>query len=476
MNASLTSRAPALSFGRRWTVLGICALALFLVGLDTTIVTVGLPEIGRGLGVAEDRLAWIVDAYTVVFASLLISSGALADRFGRRRVFQLGLTIFGVTSLLCAAAPTAGVLVAARAAQGVGASMLAPVALAIVVNTMRDARERAIAIGFWGSVFGLSLAAGPVTGGALIALFDWRAVFWINVPVVAVALILVAALVPESRGDRVRRLDLAGQVLLVALLGVGVAILIEGPRVGWGSPWVVGGYAALAALTITFATVEARRRSPLIDPGLFRSLRFTGAVLGAVAVFIALSVTLLTSTVFLQGALGWTPLAAGAATLPLAVSTIFGPPLSGALVSKFGTGPSLLLAGTALVAGGALSIAAMTAAHIPLLLSAFCVTGIGVGFANAPITHTAVEGLPRERAGVAGGIASTARQVGTAIGIALAGGLTAGTTPDQLPASAAGSWWVVIACGGVLLGIAVGAGAFSRARPDGPHDSRSREA
>ncbi|XIE77264.1 MFS transporter [Streptomyces sp. SBR177] len=190
--------APVLSARRRWTVLAVCCLSMFLVGLDTTVVNVGLPAIGRGLGADTRGLEWIVDAYTLVLASLLISSGALADRFGRRRIFQCGLVLFGAASLLCALAPTAGALVAARALQGVGASMLSPVGLAIVVNAMPDPKERAQAIGVWASVFGLSMAAGPVTGGALLAGLDWRALFWVNAPVVAAALLLSALFVPES--------------------------------------------------------------------------------------------------------------------------------------------------------------------------------------------------------------------------------------------------------------------------------------
>ncbi len=172
---------------------------MFLVGLDTTIVNVGLPAIGRGLGVGTRGLEWTVDAYTIVLAGLLISSGALADRFGRRRVFQSGLMVFGVASLVCATAPSVGALVAARAVQGIGASMLSPVALAIVVNAMPDPRERAQAIGIWASVFGLSMAVGPVTGGALVAALGWRALFWINAPVIVAALVLSAVFVPESR-------------------------------------------------------------------------------------------------------------------------------------------------------------------------------------------------------------------------------------------------------------------------------------
>ncbi|MGW0415517.1 MFS transporter, partial [Streptomyces collinus] len=222
MTTTTTSPAPpALSSRGRWTVLAVCCLSMFLVGLDTTVVNVGLPAVGRGLGAGTRGLEWTVDAYTVVLAGLLISSGALADRFGRRRVFRSGLAVFGVASLACAAAPSVGALVAARAVQGVGASMLSPVALAIVVNAMPDPRERARAIGVWASVFGLSMAVGPVTGGALVAGFGWRSLFWVNAPVVAVALVLSARFVPESRAARPRRLDLPGQVLLAVAMATG---------------------------------------------------------------------------------------------------------------------------------------------------------------------------------------------------------------------------------------------------------------
>ncbi|MGX1267512.1 EmrB/QacA subfamily drug resistance transporter [Streptomyces phaeoluteigriseus] len=281
---------------RRWAVLAVCALSMFLVGVDTTIVNVGLPEIGHGLGVGTHDLEWVVDAYTVVLASLLVVSGALADRWGRRRVFRCGLVVFGLASLACALAPSLGVLVAARAVQGIGASMLSPVALAIVVNAMPDPRERARAIGVWASVFGLSMAAGPVTGGALIAAFGWRSVFWINAPVIVVALVLVAVFVPESRAARVRRLDWPGQVLLTAVICTVVGVLIEGPRIGWASPAALTGYALVVAAVTGFVVVERRRDDPLMDLGLFRRPPFATAVLGATAVFVALNVSLLLNT------------------------------------------------------------------------------------------------------------------------------------------------------------------------------------
>ena len=445
--ASLMAVPPALSVRRRWTVLAVCALSLFLVGLDTTIVNVGLPAIGRGLGAETSSLEWVVDAYTVVLASLLISSGALADRFGRRRFFQSGLAVFGTASLACALAPSLGALVAARAVQGAGASMLSPVALAIVVNAMPNPRERAQAIGVWASVFGLSMAVGPVIGGALIEAFGWRSVFWINAPVIVAAVILSAVFLPESRASHPRRLDLTGQVLLTAAVCVSVAVLIEGPRIGWASPLAWAGYLVTAAAVAAFIMVELRRCEPLMDLGLFRRPSFNTAVLGAVAVFAALTITLLLNTLYLQHARGWTPLTAGIATLPMAFGATVCAPLSGNLVARFGPRRPLLLAGMFITAGGASLVSLGQHTNVALLLLAYLLIGTGFGFANAPITNTAVTGLPPARSGVAGAITSTARQLGSAIGIAIAGGLATGIPPARLAQASHPGWLIVTACG-----------------------------
>ncbi|MFJ6937606.1 MFS transporter [Streptomyces sp. NPDC101132] len=452
--APAAAAGPVLGRRGRWTVLAVCCLSMFLVGLDTTIVNVGLPAIGAGLAMDTRGLEWTVDAYTLVLASLLISSGALADRFGRRRVFRLGLTVFGAASLLCAAAPSAGLLVAGRAVQGVGASMLSPVALAIVVNAMPDPRERAQAIGVWASVFGLSMAAGPVTGGALVEALGWRAVFWVNAPVVAVALLLSVFFVPESRAARARRPDLLGQVLLVLLVGAVVGALIEGPHLGWTSPVVLGLYVLAAGAGAAFVRVASRRPEPLVDLALFRRPVFAGAVLGAVAVFTALGVALLLTTLYLQGARGWTPTAAGAATLPMALGATVCAPLSGRLTGRRGPRLPLALAGGFLAAGGLCLAVLPDGAGVPPLLVAYGLVGTGFGFANAPITNTAVSGLPPDRAGVAGAITSTARQLGSAVGVAVAGGLVASAAPAGLAAASRPGWALVTACGALLLGLA----------------------
>lgn len=449
---------------RRWGILAICCTSLFVVGLDTTIVNVALPAIGEGFGVGTVGLEWIVNAYTLVLASLLISSGALADRFGRRRIFQIGLVVFGVASIVCALAPSVGVLIAARIAQGVGGSMLSPVALAIVVNVMTDPKERAKAIGVWAAVFGLSMAAGPIVGGVLIESFGWRSVFWINVPVIAVVLVLTAVFVPQSRAEQPRRLDLPGQVLLMVVVGGSVALLIEGPRIGWLASGAIAGYVAVAAALAAFVRVESRKSEPLMDPSLFRHRPFTGAVLGAIVVFVALNATLLLGTFYLQQAREMTPAAAGAMTLPMAVAATICAPLSGILVGRFGARLPLLIAGSFTALGGLCLVSLDNSTGTATLLIAYLFLGIGFGFSNAPITNTAVNGLPRAQAGLAGGITSSARQFGAALGVALAGGMIAGSAQSDIAEASRAGWILVVACGLVVLVIALASGGSEKTK------------
>ncbi|MFF5448728.1 MFS transporter [Streptomyces sp. NPDC012888] len=445
---------PVLSARRRRTVLAVCCLSMFLVGLDTTVVNVALPAIGRGLDAGTRGLEWTVDAYTLVLAALLISAGALADRFGRRRVFQVGLTVFGLASVACALAPSTGALVAARAAQGVGAAMLSPVALAIVVNAIPDARERARAIGVWAAVFGLSMAAGPVTGGVLLEAFGWRSVFWTNAPVVLAALALSAVFVPESRSPRPPCLDLPGQALLAVAVAASVGVLIEGPHLGLDAPAVLVLLAVALGATAAFVRVESRRPAPLMDLGLFARPAFRGAVLGAVAVFVALNLILFLTTLHLQGSLGWSPLAAGAATLPMAVGATVCAPWSGRLTARRGPRVPLTLAGAFLTAGALLLTTLGPGTPAALLVLALALTGTGFGFANAPITNVAVGGLPPARAGVAGAITSTARQLGASAGTALAGGLVASAAPADLAGASRPGWFLAAACGASLFLVA----------------------
>jgi EmrB/QacA subfamily drug resistance transporter len=292
-------------------VLAICCLSLFVVGMDVTIINVALPSIGRGFGAPVSGLQWTVDAYLLVVASLLMLSGSVGDRVGRRRVFQVGLAVFTVGSLACSLAPGLGWLIAFRALQAVGGSMLNPVAMAIVTNVFTDPAERAKAIGLWGSVFGLSLAVGPVLGGALVDSVGWRGVFWVNIPVGVAAIALTARYVPESRAAVRRRLDPVGQVLVIAALGTLSYGIIEGPDLGWGSAPITGCFVAAAVATALLAAWSRRVPEPLIDLRFFRSLPFSGAALTAVTGMCAMAGFLFLIPLYLQEVRGYSALAAG---------------------------------------------------------------------------------------------------------------------------------------------------------------------
>lgn len=439
-------------------MLGICCSSLFLVSIDTTIVNLALPSIRRDLDASVSTLQWVVDAYTLTIACLLMLAGSTADRVGRRRVFRIGLVVFGTGSLLCSLAPSVGWLIAFRAVQAVGGSMLNPVAMSIITNTFTDPRERARAIGVWGSVVGLAMAAGPVVGGLLVGAVGWQAVFWVNVPVAAVAVVLTSRYVPESRSPVPRRLDPAGQALVVVLLGGLTFGIIEGPNLGWGSPAIVGCFVAAAVALALLLAVEMRRTDPLIDPRFFRSLPFSGATLAAVTAFAALAGFLFLGALYLQDVRGLSALQAGLVTLPMAAMTAVLPPFAGRIVGH--SGPRIpLVAGGAGIALGSLMLLLTLGAATPLavVIAAFVVFGGGFGLINRPITNAAVSGMPVAQAGVAAAVASTSRQVGTALGVAVLGTLVTSRIVGPLPTgfvpAAQVGWAVMTACGLAVVAI-----------------------
>ncbi|MEV4433037.1 MFS transporter [Streptomyces sp. NPDC049585] len=435
---------PELSRRRRLLVLAICCISLLMVSLDNTILNVALPSMQRELHASVSGLQWTIDAYTLVLASLLMLAGSTADRFGRRRVFKTGLVLFTAGSVLCSLAPGLGWLVAFRMVQAVGGSMLNPVAMSIITNTFTDPRERARAIGVWGGVVGISMAAGPVIGGTLVETTGWRAIFWINLPVGLAALALTARYVPESRAPRPRRPDPAGQLLVIALLGSLTYGIIEGPAAGWTSAPILGCFALAAGALAALVPYERRRADALIEPQLFRSAPFSGAVAIAVCAFAALSGFLFLNTLYLQNQRGLPALQAGLYMLPMAVMCLVFAPLSGRLVGARGPRLPLVLAGIAMTASGVMFAALDAGSSDALLLPAFVVFGIGFGLVNAPITNTAVSGMPRARAGVAAAVASTSRQVGASLGVAVIG--AAAATGAQRT-----GWWIIAGCGLAVL-------------------------
>jgi EmrB/QacA subfamily drug resistance transporter len=459
---------PELGARRRLLVLAICCMSLFIVGIDNTIVNVALPSIARDLGGDVSSLQWVVDAYVVVLASLLILGGSMGDRFGRRRVFQTGLALFTLGSLACSLAPGLGWLIGARMLQAVGGSMLNPVAMGIITNTFTDPKERARAIGVWGGTVGFSMALGPVVGGLLVGAVGWSSIFWINIPVGLAAMVLAGRFVPESRAPRPRRIDPFGQLAVISLLGSLTYGIIEAPKAGWGSPQSLLCFGLAAVALVALLLAESRRDEPLIELRFFRSAPFTGATLIAVSGFAALGGFLFLNTLYLQDVRDFSALRAGLTTLPMALATVACSPLSGRLVGSRGPRLPLVLAGTAMGAGSLLMVGLRPATPLWQLLLAYLLFGLGFGMLNAPVTNTAVSGMPRAQAGVAAAVASTSRQTGQALGVAVIGSVVTSAVVGGLHAGFAQAshvgWWIMVGCAGavLVLGIAT-TGGWARA-------------
>ncbi|MFF9106735.1 MULTISPECIES: MFS transporter [unclassified Streptomyces] len=445
---------PEPSHRRRLLVLAICCMSLLIVSLDVTALNVALPAMQRDLHASTSGLQWTIDAYTLVLASLLMLAGSTADRVGRKRVFMLGLVVFTAGSALCSLAPNLDALVAFRMMQAVGGSMLNPVAMSIITNTFTDPRERARAIGVWGAVVGLSMAAGPMVAGVLVESVGWRSIFWLNLPVGLAALLLTLRYVPESRAPKARRPDPVGQVLVIALFGALTYAIIEAPAAGLASVLPFAAIALAALLGLLW--YEPRRDEPLIDLRFFRSAPFSGATVIAISAFAALGGFLFLSTLYLQNVRGLSALHAGLWMLPMAVPTFLCAPLSGRLVGSRGPRLPLLVAGVAMTASAVLFAAFEAETANGTLFLGYVLFGIGFGFVNAPITNTAVSGMPRAQAGVAAAVASTSRQLGQTLGVAVVGALLASgvghaSYREAFVSAARPGWWVLVGCGLAVL-------------------------
>ncbi|HEY6891220.1 MAG TPA: DHA2 family efflux MFS transporter permease subunit [Solirubrobacter sp.] len=445
----------SLTRNRKVGVLLICCLSLFVVGLDITVVNVALPAIADDLHTGISGLQWTVSAYTVVLASLLLFSGSTADRFGRRRIFVAGLAVFSIASLLCSLATSVGMLVAFRVLQAVGGSMLNPVAMSIVTNTFTEPRERAQAVGVWGAVFGVSMALGPIVGGIVVDAIGWRPIFYVNVPIGLLAIGLALRFIPESRAPRARRFDPLGQLLVIVLLSTLTFGIIEAPSRGWTSPVIVAALSASVAALAGLLVHEPRREEPLIDLRFFRSIPFASSITISVAAFSAFGGFLFLNTLYLQDTRGLSPLHAGLATVPMALMTVIASPLSGRIVGRRGPRIPLVVSGLCLVTASALLIGIEPATPLAHLIAAYVIFGIGFGLVNAPITNAAVSGMPRAQAGVAAALATTSRQFGQTLGVAVVGAIVASQAgrsagADVVSAGPA-AWWVLVACGGIVL-------------------------
>jgi len=442
---------------RRYLVLAICCCSLFMVGMDTTILNVGLPALKQDLHAPDSGLQWTIDAYALVIASLLLFSGSMGDRLGRKRIFRTGLALFSVGSLLCSLAPSLGWLIIFRMIQAVGGSMLNPVAMAIITNTFTERRERARAIGVWGGVVGLSMALGPVLGGLLVDGVGWRAIFWINVPVGVAALVLTTRFVPESKAPRARRFDPVGQVLVALTLGSITYAIIEAPTAGWAAAQTIVLFVVAVCSLVGLIICETRRDEALLDMRFFRSVPFSGATAIAVAAFAAMGGFLFLNTLYLQNVRGYSALHAGLLTLPMAGLTAVCAPISGRLVGSYGARLPLVIAGTALPASGVVLSFMSPHTSIAMLVVAYVLFGVGLGMVNAPITNTAVSGMPVAQAGVAAAVASTSRQIGMALGVAIFGSVAASHVAGAgghaaIDPTKATAWWIMVGCG-VIIGV-----------------------
>jgi EmrB/QacA subfamily drug resistance transporter len=440
---------------RRWLVLAICCLSVAVTAINLSMVNIALPSIGRELHASISDLQWTVSAYSLAMACLLLLSGSTADRVGRRRIFQIGLIVFTLGSLASSLAPSVGWLIASSALQGVGGSMLNPVALSLVVGVFTDSKERARAIGIWGSVIGIGIALGPVLGGLLVDALGWRSVFWVDVLLAALAVVLTRLFVPELRAGRARAFDLPGQLLIIVLFGSVVSATIEGPRLGWGNALTIGLFLATGAALLGLLVIESRRAQPLIDLRFFRSPPFSGANAISVLLAAGLGGFLFLNTLFLQDVRHYTPLQAGLLVLPLAVGQVAASIAAGRLVAARGTRLTLSLGATLLTLGGSALIPLTSSTPMPGVLGAYVLFGAGVGMISPSVTTTAVAGMPQDQVGVAGALAASARQFGSAIGVAVVGAIASSSSSSDFTSAAHGGWTVVAGCGLISLILAI---------------------
>jgi EmrB/QacA subfamily drug resistance transporter len=410
---------------RRYAILAVLCLSLLVVGIDGTIVNVALPSLVHELGATSSDLQWIVDAYTIVFASLLLMAGNTGDRLGRKRALIGGLVIFGAGSAIASQVGTPNELIVMRAVQGMGAAFLMPATLSILTNVFTDPGERARAIAIWAGVSGLGVAIGPLTGGWLLQHYWWGAIFLVNVPVIAVALVAAVVVVPDSKDASAPPLDVGGVVFsIVGLFGLLYGI-IEGPARGWTDAAVLVGFAVGVVFLVTFVVWERHQTHPLLDVGFFRNPRFTAASLAVTFVFFAMFGSLFFLSQYLQFVLGYDPLEAGLALVPVAATLMVAAPLSARLVVWIGT-KIVVTGGLVIVSAGMVLMSQVEVDSGYGLIAAVLVTiGVGMGLAMAPATDSIMGSLPPERAGVGSAVNDTTREIGGALGVAILGSITA---------------------------------------------------
>ena len=419
---------------KRWTALILLCVAQFIVVLDASIVNVALPSIGKGLDFSESNLPWIVNAYVIAFGGFLLLGGRAADLLGRRRVFMAGLAVVGIASLAAGFAATQGQLIAARAAQGLGAAIVSPAALSIVTSLFRDGAERNKALGAWGAVAGSAGAAGVLLGGILTEYLGWEWVLWVNVPVAAIALAFTPGLIPESRSESAtRHFDAAGAVSITAGLSLLAYAFLDASSSGWGSTKIVSLLAASAALIAIFVAIELRSKAPLVPFRIFRVRTLTGANIVGLLLGASLFSMFYFISLYMQQVLGYSAIHAGLSYLPLAVTIIVAAGLGGQLVTRFGFKP-ILAAGMLFVAAGLVwfSQVSVGGGFLTDILGASLLAAIGLGFGFVTSTIAAVAGVDQREQGLASGLINTSQQIGGALGLAVLSTIATSRTDDVM--------------------------------------------
>jgi EmrB/QacA subfamily drug resistance transporter len=408
---------------RRWLILGVLCLSLLIIVMDNTILNVAIPSLIRDLGASNSQIQWIVDSYVLVFAGLLLTTGSLSDRFGRKGALQLGIVLFGIGSAAAALSTTATQLILTRAFMGIGGALIMPSTLSILTNVFRDPRERGRAIAVWAGFSGVGVAIGPMTGGFLLEHFSWHSVFWVNIPIGVLALALGAVFVPTSRDPRASRLDPLGAVLSIVGLASLLFGIIEGPAKGWSHGSVVGAFVVAALALVSFVLWELHSAHPMLDMSVFRNPRFSAGSGTITMVFFALFGSLFLMTQYWQLVHGYSPLEAGIRLLPHAATMMIVAPMSARLVERAGT-KRIVLLGLGLITTGLLLLSTIQPdSPYPVVISFFVVMASGMGMTMAPATEAVMGALPRAKAGVGSAINDTTRQVGGALGVAIIGSI-----------------------------------------------------
>ena len=418
----MTAEPAQAAVPRKWWVLAVLCISVLLVAIDNTIVNVALPTLSRRIGASTADLQWVVTGYTLLFAGLLLVAGHFGDRFGRKRTLQIGLILFAVTSLAAARSGSVDQLIAARAGMGISAALIYPSTLALLSSTFTDRKQRAAAIGIWSGVSGLAVGLGPVAGGLLLEHFWWGSIFIVNIPVAAVALIAGLKLIRESRDPAPGRFDALGAVLSIGTIGLLIWNIIEAPGRGWTNPVTLGAFAGVAVLLWAFIWWELRHADPLLELSFFRNPRFSAAAAAISMAFFGLFGFIFMITLFFQLIRGYSPLEAGAATLPFAVVMGALSPLAILIMKRLGT-KLVVAAGLLLMSAGFLvaARASVNASYWGVIVVAMVLMASGLALSTGPATDAILASLPAAKTGVGSAVNDTTREVGGAVGVAITG-------------------------------------------------------